>query len=165
MMLLPLTISYGLATRTYGGSGVDTAPPPMCNPHAAKPQLCPGGIKCPQCGQPACPCPSDPTPPAPAPPPTPAPPRPPAPTPGGGGSLFSACKTESDCGKLPGLYSCIALPTDASESSFCVPKTVAPGTPDPCSGKGQSCCSDHDCRGLPGKAPQMGTCDARKSCG
>ena len=30
---------------------------PMCDPEAAKPQLCPGDIACPRCGAPACPCP------------------------------------------------------------------------------------------------------------
>ena len=60
--------------------------PVMCNPKAAKPQLCPGGIKCPQCGKSACLCPAPgphpppaPTPPKPTPPKPPTPPGPPAP--------------------------------------------------------------------------------------
>ena len=48
-----------------------------CDPLAKPPQMCPGGIECPQCGKPACPCPDKPPPP----PPPPAPPPPPPGTP------------------------------------------------------------------------------------
>eukprot|EP01048_Picozoa_sp_COSAG05_P024493 COSAG05_NODE_5788_length_1088_cov_1.409505_1_plen_302_part_10 len=50
----------GLETRQ------DLEGPIMCNPKAKNPpQLCPGGTKCPQCGQVACPCPLEPGPPPP----------------------------------------------------------------------------------------------------
>jgi hypothetical protein len=47
--------------------------PGNCDPKATPPELCPGGISCPQCGKPACPCPPKP-PPGPPPGPGPGPP-------------------------------------------------------------------------------------------
>ena len=51
----------------------DSMGPAMCDPKVIPPEMCPGGIPCPQCNKPACPCPPPGQGPPPGPPPTPGP--------------------------------------------------------------------------------------------
>eukprot|EP01052_Picozoa_sp_SAG31_P014630 SAG31_NODE_916_length_11047_cov_3.507033_12_plen_642_part_00 len=85
----------------------DSAPPAApvnCNPKSQPPQLCPGGIKCPDCGKAACPCPSKPGPPPAPKPPTPAPPAPPKPIHKGYSCQNSECKPDPESRKT--LHEC-----------------------------------------------------------
>eukprot|EP01047_Picozoa_sp_COSAG01_P018720 COSAG01_NODE_1020_length_12097_cov_3.014919_12_plen_590_part_00 len=54
----------GTCKKCWQGGPPPPPPPPspptpgvMCQPNMNPPQFCPGGIKCPACGKPACPCP------------------------------------------------------------------------------------------------------------
>ena len=84
--LLSLIIFYKIMNGSLVEGAEDGSPTVECNPFARPPQMCPGGIPCPDCGAELgyhysnCACPTTPLPPTP-PPPTPPPPTPPPPTP------------------------------------------------------------------------------------